>query len=62
MYTWGRKQPMTWAFFERYCDEAYTVIDAVNTPKKRRALDGREIEGSLAGLGCGLDRGARSER
>jgi hypothetical protein len=25
--TWGKKQQMTWAFFDKYTDEAYAVID-----------------------------------
>lgn len=25
--TWGKKQQMTWEFFDTYCDEAYAVID-----------------------------------
>ncbi len=37
--TWGAKQQMTWAFFGKYCDEAYAIIDAIDTAKKRRALD-----------------------
>jgi len=28
--TWGRKQQMTWAFFTKYCDEAYAIIDNRN--------------------------------
>jgi hypothetical protein len=32
--TWGRKQQMTWAWFDRYCDEAYAIFDAQNTFKK----------------------------
>ncbi len=48
--TWGRKQRMTWAFFAKYCDEAYAVIDALDTPKKRRALDRAKIEGFLKAL------------
>jgi hypothetical protein len=35
---------MTWAFFAKYCDEAYAVIDACDTPKKRRVLDRAKIE------------------
>src|SRR6266576_2135373 len=42
--TWGRKQQMSWGFFRKYCDEAYAVIDATDTPKKRRALDRSTIE------------------
>jgi len=26
--TWGRKQQMTWAWFAKYCDEAYAIFDA----------------------------------
>ena len=39
--TWGRKQPMTWAFWDKYCDECYAVIDAVDSrsTKLRNALD-----------------------
>jgi hypothetical protein len=32
--TWGRKQQMTWAWFDKYCDEAYAIFDAKNTFKK----------------------------
>jgi hypothetical protein len=32
--TWGRKQQMTWAWFNRYCDEAYAIFDAKDTFKK----------------------------
>jgi hypothetical protein len=40
--TWGRKQQMTWRFLQRYCDEAYTTIDARDARfKKALALGGR---------------------
>ena len=45
--TWGQKHRMSWKFFGKYCDEAYTVIDAIDTPKKRRLLDLRKIESFL---------------
>jgi len=32
--TWGRKQQMTWAWFGKFCDEAYAIFDAKNTFKK----------------------------
>jgi len=32
--TWGRKQQMTWAWLDKYCDEAYTIFDAKNRFKK----------------------------
>jgi len=48
--TWGRKQRMSWAFFGRYCDEAYAVIDALDTAKKRRTLDRAKIEKFLKRL------------
>ncbi|MCM3879950.1 MAG: hypothetical protein ND807_07575 [Vicinamibacterales bacterium] len=46
--TWGRKQQMSWAFFKKYCDEAYAVIDALNTRKKRLALNGTKIAAFLS--------------
>ena len=26
--TWGSLKQMTWSFFERYCDEAYSILSA----------------------------------
>jgi hypothetical protein len=28
--TWGEKKQMTWAFWNKYCDEAYAIIDNKN--------------------------------
>ena len=33
--TWGRKQSMTWEFFEKYCDEVYAIIPNISTEKKK---------------------------
>ena len=41
--TWGRKQQMSWAFVDKYCDEAYAIIDAIDTPEKKRNLDEEKI-------------------
>jgi hypothetical protein len=48
--TWGQKHRMSWAFFAKYCDEAYAIIDALDTAKKRRALNGAKIESFLDSL------------
>ncbi|HEX7112548.1 MAG TPA: hypothetical protein VF216_08890 [Mizugakiibacter sp.] len=48
--TWGRKQPMSWAFLGKYCDEAYAIIDAVDTAKKKRTVDAAKLEAFLASL------------
>jgi len=45
--TWGRKQQMTWAFFDKYCDEAYAIIDAIDTPKKKQFFDAMKVSGFL---------------
>ena len=42
--TWGRKQQMSWAFVDKYCDEAYAIIDAIDTPEKKRNLDEKKID------------------
>ena len=46
--TWGRKQQMTWAFFDKYCDEAYAIFDAQDTAKLRKALDRKKLSAFLA--------------
>jgi len=33
--TWGRKQQITWAWLNKYCDEAYAIFDAKNRFKKK---------------------------
>lgn len=48
--TWGRKQQMSWAFLVKYCDEAYAIIDAADTGKKKRALDVQKLDAFLAAL------------
>lgn len=48
--TWGRKQQITWAFVDKYCDEAYAIIDAVNTKKKKKAIDEKKLDLFLKGL------------
>jgi hypothetical protein len=51
--TWGRRQPMTWAFLDRYCDEAYVIVDARDGILRRRAgvpgrLDHARLRRALA--------------
>jgi hypothetical protein len=48
--TWGRKQQMSWAFLTKYCDESYAIIDAIDSAKKKRALDAGKLDAFLAGL------------
>jgi hypothetical protein len=48
--TWGRKQQMTWAFIDKYCDEAYVIIDDVNSAKKKKALDAGKLKDFLDSL------------
>ena len=48
--TWGRKQQMSWAFFAKYCDEAYAIIDAIDSAKKKRALDVGKLDAFLRAL------------
>ena len=48
--TWGRKQQMSLAFLAKYCDEAYAIIDAIDTTKKKRALDAGKLDAFLGAL------------
>ena len=47
--TWGRKQQMTWAWLEKYCDEAYAIFDAKDTFKKAM-IDKPKVAAFLATL------------
>jgi hypothetical protein len=48
--TWGRKQQMTWAFFDKYCDEAYALVDEANSVKSN-AIDVQKLMQLLQSLG-----------
>ena len=41
--TWGRKQQLSWAFVDRYADEAYAIVDHVQQGKIEGALDLRRL-------------------
>ncbi|WP_347260863.1 hypothetical protein [Rudaea sp.] len=45
--TWGRKQQMTWAFYAKYCDEAYAIFDATDSTKLKRAIDVKKLGAML---------------
>jgi hypothetical protein len=48
--TWGRLQAMTWAFWDRYCDEAYCIIsnDFLSGGKAPNGLDLNALNADLA--------------
>ena len=48
--TWGRKQQMTWAWVDKYCDEAYATFDAVDTAKTKKALKMKDLATFLSNL------------
>jgi hypothetical protein len=47
--TWGRKQQMTWAWLDKYCDEAYAIFDAKDSFKKT-IINKAKITASLNAL------------
>lgn len=48
--TWGQRQACTWAWFRKYCSEAYAVIDSLNTSKKVRLFSYAKLVDRLAAL------------
>ena len=44
----GRKQQMTWAFFDKYCDEAYAIVDDKDSAKSK--LDVQKLVDALNSL------------
>jgi hypothetical protein len=47
--TWGRLQDMTWAFWDRYCDEAYCILSR-DFLDGDRAPNGFDVEALRADL------------
>jgi hypothetical protein len=49
--TWGRKQQMTWRFFDRYCDELYAIVDDLDKWRKGPpGIDVSKLQGYLNAL------------
>jgi hypothetical protein len=48
--TWGRLMPMTWDFFEAYCDEAYAVISPDFLDSRGEAPSGFDLNQLKADL------------
>lgn len=60
--TWGAKQQMSWAFFTKFCDEAYCIIDDLDITKKRTNIDAKKVDAFLATVSkptLGKARGTR---
>jgi hypothetical protein len=45
--TWGRKQQLTWRFFDRYCDEAYAMVDARDAKRRKAGSLGGKLDYQL---------------
>ena len=41
---------MTWAFIDKYCDEAYAIFDDINTAKLKAAINTTKLESFLSAL------------
>jgi hypothetical protein len=44
VWTWGRLQPMTWAFVDKYVDEAYAVISEDYFYRSQRTPQGFDTD------------------
>ena len=49
--TWGRKQQMTWAFLQKYCDELYAIVDNKDRFVRGSPVDVAKLEQYLSQLG-----------
>jgi len=48
--TWGRKQKMSWAFFDKFCDEAYCIVDNRDNFVEDSPVDVEVLDGYLQSL------------
>lgn len=46
--TWGKRQPMTWAFWDKYVDEAYAIVDEKDTWLPDSPVDIEKLDGYLS--------------
>lgn len=45
--TWAQRQLLTWAFFRKYCAEAYAVIPPIPTAKQKAFIDSTKLRSHL---------------
>lgn len=50
--TWGREIPVSWEFVSRYCDEAWAVVDDLNSKATKRILDVQAMIKHLRDIGA----------
>jgi hypothetical protein len=48
--TWGEKKRMTWAFFDKYCDEAFGIVDNKDNWVENSPVDTDRLESYLNSL------------
>lgn len=50
--TWGRVQPMTWAFYQKYCDEAFALlsVEMLKAGKSPAGFDLAQLQADLKAL------------
>lgn len=48
--TWGELKKATWAFFKKYCDEAYAIVSKDFLDAKGKTPSGLDLKGLLADL------------
>lgn len=48
--TWGRKQQMTWEFYDEYVDESYAVVDNMNAFMENSPVDVEKLNAYLESL------------
>ncbi len=48
--TWGKKQVMTWEFWNRYCDESFAIVDNRNRFTENSPVDVELLDGYLSQL------------
>jgi hypothetical protein len=53
--TWGKKQQMTWEFYDKYTDEAYAIVDNRDEWIPNSPLDTEELEKLLRSITSNSD-------
>jgi hypothetical protein len=48
--TWAKKQQMTWEFFDKYCDEAYAIVDTMDAFMENSPVDVNKLEEYLTAV------------
>lgn len=53
--TWGEDVPVNWEFIDRFCDEAWAVVDSADPWRIQKTIDVQKLQAELRNIGAAVN-------